>query len=131
MNIFSSNMSFRFGNDGVRKALYGVILNVEMFNKSFQLKVNVVQGGCPLLLSRPTLSKMGIILNFHNGFANYDGKWFELKQSNKSHFLIPLVNSSKKSNSSITGDIFKLDYSEDVYQSWLGSSLPPRAPPYH
>ncbi|CAE7470136.1 RE2 [Symbiodinium sp. CCMP2592] len=63
--------AFRFGASRVFTATYGVILCFELGSKKVCLKVAVVNGEVPLLVSRPALGKMGMIIDVENNSASF------------------------------------------------------------
>ena len=63
--------AFRFGASKVFMASYGVILCFELGNKKVCLKVAVVNGEVPLLVSRLALGKMGMIMDVEYNRASF------------------------------------------------------------
>ena len=58
---------FQFGNNGQLKSLFCVTLPVSIFEAKHDLKICVVAGSTPLLLSRPTISRLGLCIDFGSG----------------------------------------------------------------
>ena len=69
--FLNCNEAFRFGASRVFMASYGVILCFELGNKKICLKVAVVNGEVPLLVSRPALGKMGMIIDIERNQASF------------------------------------------------------------
>eukprot|EP00439_Symbiodinium_sp_Y106_P027969 s1500_g3.t1 len=63
--------AFRFGASKVFLASYAVILCFELGNKKVALKVAVVNGEVPLLVSRPALGTMGMIIDVAMNRASF------------------------------------------------------------
>ena len=61
---------FQFGNAGQLKGLFSAILPVSVFGVRLELKVCVVAGSTPLLLSRSTIAKLGLAIDFENNTAS-------------------------------------------------------------
>lgn len=55
---------FQFGNRGQLKALFAVEMPVSVYGIAARLRVCIVAGHTPLLLSRDTMSKLGLSINF-------------------------------------------------------------------
>ena len=69
--FLNCNEAFRFGASRVFMASYGVILCLQLGNKKICLKVAVVNGEVPLLVSRPALGKMGMIIDIERNQASF------------------------------------------------------------
>ena len=69
--FLNCNEAFRFGASRVFMASYGVILCFQLGNKKICLKVAVVNGEVPLLVSRPALGKMGMIIDIERNQASF------------------------------------------------------------
>ena len=57
---------FKFGNSGRLKALFRVQVPVEVFGKRSLLDLCIVAGETPLLISRATMTKLGLTIDFHS-----------------------------------------------------------------
>ena len=65
-----SDEVFQFGNNGQLKSLFSVDLPVTVFGKVATLRVCIVAGHTPLLLSRKTLGKLGLSINFESNLIS-------------------------------------------------------------
>ena len=65
-----SDEVFQFGNNGQLKSLFSVDLPVTVFGKIATLRVCIVAGHTPLLLSRKTLGKLGLSINFEENLIS-------------------------------------------------------------
>ena len=93
IKTYKSNTIFKFGDDAKRHALFGIYMKVYLCGKLYTLSIDVVNGMCPLLLSRPVLSKLGFIIDFGKSeLKTKEGHIFHLKQSKKGHLLLPILD---------------------------------------
>ncbi|CAE7216452.1 RE2 [Symbiodinium sp. CCMP2456] len=67
----SCKEAFRFGASKVFVATYGVVLGFELGGYKIALKVAVVNGEVPLLVSRGALGKLGMIIDVENNTASF------------------------------------------------------------
>lgn len=65
-----SDEVFQFGNNGQLKSLFSVDLPVTVYGKIATLRVCIVAGHTPLLLSRKTLGKLGLSINFESNLIS-------------------------------------------------------------
>ena len=61
----SSKTIFRFGNDGTKKALFSAVVPVNIFSNDYLLNVEIIPGECPLLLSKSTMAKIGLLIDLN------------------------------------------------------------------
>ena len=64
---------------------------MKLFGKKAKLHVDVIASNCPLLMGRPTLERIGLVLNFRESTAIVDGKNYSLQRSEKGHYLVSLM----------------------------------------
>ena len=89
--ITPSNVCYKFGNDGQKKSLFAAVIPIRIFGQNINLNVGVISSNCPLLMGRPTLEKLGLVLNLKNSTAHINEKTFSLQRSEKGHFLVSLM----------------------------------------
>lgn len=65
-----SDEVFQFGNNGQLKSLFSVDLPMTVYGKIATLRVCIVAGHTPLLLSRKTLGKLGLSINFESNLIS-------------------------------------------------------------
>ncbi|CAE7227793.1 RE1 [Symbiodinium sp. CCMP2456] len=63
--------SFKFGASRIFEALYSIILTFEVGGHPVVVRVSVVNGDVPLLLSRPVLGKLGMIMDVQRNKADF------------------------------------------------------------
>ncbi|CAE7226615.1 RE2, partial [Symbiodinium necroappetens] len=69
--FISCKEAFKFGASKVFMAAYGVILGFEIGGHKIALRVAVVNGEVPLLVSRGALGKMGMVLDVEDNTASF------------------------------------------------------------
>lgn len=75
--------------------MFGALIPVCIFGKMYNLEVDIIKGNCPLLISKPTLVKLGVILDFSSDNLQINNRCYKLKTSDKGHYLLPLFNFSE------------------------------------
>ena len=100
-----SKIWYKFGDDGRKQAMFAATLPVHIFGRNFNLIVDVISSNCPLLMGRPSLEKLGLILDFQNSTATVEKKLFVLKRSRKGHFLASLMFSKNDLNNQVPMEI--------------------------
>ncbi|CAE7245428.1 RE1 [Symbiodinium sp. CCMP2592] len=63
--------SFKFGASRVFEAVYSVVLTFDIGGHGILVKVSVVNGDVPLLLSRPVLGRLGMVLDVSENKADF------------------------------------------------------------
>ena len=83
---------FRFGDGKPTTAKEIVCLPPAVIgHTSVSIDACVVENEIPLLLSKASMEKAGVVLDFKNKKARILEKWYDLKSSTSGHFLIPLT----------------------------------------
>ena len=60
--------------------------------KEDKLQVDVVENDIPLLISRPTMTQLGMILDTANHMVTIEGKQFNLEFTELDHYTILFVS---------------------------------------
>ncbi|CAE7293046.1 RE1 [Symbiodinium sp. CCMP2592] len=63
--------SFKFGASRVFEALYSIVLTFDIGGHPIMVRISVVNGDVPLLLSRPVLGKLGMVLDVDRNTADF------------------------------------------------------------
>ncbi|CAE7480578.1 GIP [Symbiodinium sp. CCMP2592] len=63
--------SFKFGASRVFEALYSIVLTFDIGGRPIMVRISVVNGDVPLLLSRPVLGKLGMVLDVDRNTADF------------------------------------------------------------
>ena len=71
--------------------MFAAVIPIHTFDQDLKLQVDVIASNCPLLMGRPTLERLGLVLNFKNCTASINDKNFPLHRSEKGHFLVSLM----------------------------------------
>ena len=82
---------------------------MKLFGKIRNLHVDVISSNCPLLMGRPTLEKVGLILNFRESTAIVDDQKYSLQRSEKGHYLVSLFFDENHENQHVFKNIEKDD----------------------
>jgi len=84
-----SNTMFKFGV-GMLRASKRVIIPVTMCEKKVNLEVDIVDTDIPLLISNPTMKKLGMNVNFQDDKMDMGGRQFNLDTASTGHYTVPL-----------------------------------------
>ena len=85
--------SFRFGDGHVNKSRYAVILIVMIADIPCALRISVVGGDCPPLLSKPVCTALGLVVDTSSHVVSskkFNVKGYGLKQSQGGHYLLTI-----------------------------------------
>ena len=85
-----SNSVFRFGDGVEKKALFQVKLPGIVVDQHIKLLVDVVECDIPLLLSKETMKRLDMSIDFGTGSASVLGKAVNLMSTRSGHYCIPL-----------------------------------------
>ena len=86
----STNTLYRFGDGVETKSKYELELPINVCGKMLTISVDVVDSDIPLLLSRPTMTELGMILNTKNHTVEVDGHSYKLQFNPSGHYVIPV-----------------------------------------
>ena len=84
---------FRFGASKIFKATYAVLVVICLQGRTFVIKVAVVDGDVPLLLSRSVLGKLGMVYDIERHEADFKALGltkYQLSLTNTGHPAIPV-----------------------------------------
>ena len=85
-----NNSVFRFGDGVETRSIKTVDLPVKICSKSFTIEVDVVPNDIPLLISKPSMSRMGMKIDFAANQAEICGEVMPLNCTTSGHYCIPL-----------------------------------------
>ena len=88
----SSDTSFVFGDGEEVKATKKVLLPVTLGSKLVKIEAEVVKNDIPLLFSRPSMKRGGVIINTKENKAEILGEVVDLVQTSSGHICLPLTN---------------------------------------
>ena len=82
---------FRFG-DGCEVLSHEIVyLPASLGGKYVTIKACIVENDIPLLLSKDSMAKANMVLDFGNNRAKVLGKWLSLDQATNGHYMLPLT----------------------------------------
>ena len=86
-----SKSLFRF-DDGVEsKSIKTVNIPIVIGSKRMLLEVDVVKNNIPLLISKGTISKLGMNIDFTRHEAEINGQVIKLQCKSSGHYRVPLT----------------------------------------
>ena len=85
-----SNTMYRFGDGKETKSIKELAIPMFICGKKIVLAVEVVDSNIPLLLGRPSMTKLGMILDTVNHSVKVDEKTFRLGISSSGHYILPV-----------------------------------------
>ena len=86
------NTKFRFGDGKEIASLLEVVFPVVIGVKRTMIRANIVDSEIPLLLSKASMKKAKLILNFNDDSAQILGQRVKLHCTSSGHYCIPLSN---------------------------------------
>ena len=99
--FLSCKEEFRFGASKIFKATYAVLVIVTLQDRTFVLKVAVVDGDVPLLLSRSVLGCLGMVYDIERHEADFRALGIHKYQLSLTHTGHPAIPVSPKRSSSL------------------------------
>ena len=100
----SSSSIFRFGDGIQKKASYSVEIPIHIADRNVKLLVDVVDCDIPLLMSKGTMERMRMKIDFESGIANILGKDIKLESTRSGHVCIPLSKYTKEEINAVFSD---------------------------
>ena len=85
-----TNASFTFGDGTNEKSLKRLVLPCYIGGKRCMIESDVVKCNIPLLLSKPSMKKSQMCLDFGSDTASFGETDIPLKCSSSGHYLLPL-----------------------------------------
>ena len=85
-----STSLYRFGDGIETKCNHSMTIPMTICDKKRHLSVDVVDNGIPLLISRPTMTELGVILDTVNHCVIVNGAEFNLDFNTSGHYTIPV-----------------------------------------
>ena len=82
---------YRFGDGVETKSSKALVLPVTIFGKNMYITVDVVQNNIPLLISRPTMSNLGMVIDTVRHTVKVGRETFKLQFNVAGHYTIPIT----------------------------------------
>ena len=117
----STDEIFKFGNNGRLKALFRVEVPVGLYGKQARLDVCVVAGQTPLLVSRATMVKLGLSIDFGNQTVTSAQLAVTSKPllEHGGHLILDMMN-FPQAECAYKADLFQFQTSHEVEGDSLG-----------
>lgn len=113
----STDSKYTFGDSRRSVAKFAAVLPVCMGGVKFKIRVDVIDGSLPLLLSRPTLQRLKAVLNFDDDSLSFcGGPKIHLNRNRAGHYVIPIVEDCSNSFVEELNDVLALQV---VDRRWL------------
>lgn len=93
VKVVPERESFRFGDGHVNQSRFAVIFHVKLATVPCLLRVSVVAGDCPPLLSKPVCARLGLTVDTETHTLvskKYGVKAYGLEQSQGGHYLLKM-----------------------------------------
>ena len=117
IKVVPEEEQFRFGDGQVVQSKFAVLLEVALAGIHGILRISIVHGTCPPLLSKPVCSALGLVIDTasHSVSSRRFGvKGYGLGQSKGGHYVIPINDFGGISRRSISSDFVMQDHKEIV-----------------
>ena len=85
-----SSSLYRFGDGKEIRSKHEITVPMTICGKKIKLQVDVVENDIPLLISRPTMTQLGMILDTANHMVTIERKQFNLEFNESGHYTIPV-----------------------------------------
>ena len=90
IKVESSNESFTFGDGNTHEALRRITFPCWVGGKPADITADIVKCKIPLLLSRKSMSKVGMVVDFGRHTATINDREIKLKKTDSGHYALPI-----------------------------------------
>ena len=94
---------YRFGDENLVRAVENVDLPIAMGSKHVMLNTDIVSSDIPMLLSRKSMKRAGMTIDFKNDQAVAFGEQIQLMNTKSGHYTIPIHPYNTILNNIVTG----------------------------
>ena len=127
LKVVPESEAFRFGDGHLSNSKYAIVMELTIAGKPILLRVSVVPGNCPPLLSKPVCSALGFVINTDNhtlSSKKLGVKAYGLEQSHGGHYILRIDEWNAFSRSYEIPSDFFLPLHKEVFvlPLFLGSS---------
>ena len=91
-----SKSLFRFGDGVESQSIKTVNIRIVIGSKRMLLEVDVVKNNIPLLISKGTMSKLGMKIDFTRHGAEVNGQVIKLQCDSSGHYCVPLTTLARE-----------------------------------
>ena len=95
VETFETNTSYRFGDGNQVMCTKNVKLPAQIGNKSVLISTDVIEKEIPLLLSRESMRKAKMKLDFSNDTIELADETIKLDSTDSGHYVVPLTKPVK------------------------------------
>ena len=92
----ASRNLYRFGDGKETKSQKKIKIPLFICGRRVKIDVEVVDNNIPLLLGRPTMTLLGMKINFGNHSVNINGRTYEIEMSSTGHYTLPVSEFADK-----------------------------------
>ena len=92
----ASSSLYRFGDGQETLSKHEITVPMRICGKKMTISVDIVEFEIPLLISRPTMTQLGMVLDTANHTAIVDGKTIQLEFNRSGHYTIPVNDWTNK-----------------------------------
>ena len=103
VKMVSANNRFRFGDQNTVVSLQTATIPVTLGPKKVKLNTDIVDRDLPLLISRESMKKAGMAIDFATDTANVFGARIPLKVTRSGHYTVPLTAGTQALTAMETG----------------------------
>ena len=96
---------FRFGGDEVLTASKLIRLPARVAGRDIMFECHVVKSGIPLLWSRPSMAKAGVVLDLPQDRAKIFDTWIDLDLTSVGHYALRILPTEESVNLSLPSDV--------------------------
>lgn len=93
ISVCSSSSVFKFGDGRKMKSLKCVTFPCNLAGKNIRIRTDVVSGSVPLLLSKTSMKRAGMIINLNDDTVQIFGTFVKLNTTSLGHYIMPLFRS--------------------------------------
>ena len=98
IQISNSNHTYRFGDGHKIKAIHSAIIPAIIGSRKVKIDTDVIEGDIPLLLSKSSMKKVNMKLNFQDDTVNVFNENIPLITTISGHYAIPLTTAKQLIN---------------------------------
>ena len=85
-----SSSLFRFGDGKESRSMKTMLLPICIVGKKTEIEVDIVSNEIPLLISKPTMTQLGMSIDFAKDELCMNGKIQVLKSNSSGHYILPV-----------------------------------------
>ena len=91
LKVCDSNIPYKFGDNDIVHSFKVATLPVEIVGLEGTIETEIVNEDVPLLISKESMKKIEMVINFANDEASILGKKTKLETTSSGHYILPLT----------------------------------------